>query len=334
MRPRRAAAVVLLAAALAGAGGEVLVPYRGFVAPVDLEIPAGADAAQVSTRLGEAGVIRSPAIFRMMIRLSGTARRLQAGEYRFQEAASALGVLRRLLRGDVLLHRVTIPEGLRREETIAILVAAGLGDEAALEAAARDPAPIADLDPRAPDLEGYLFPDTYHLPRGAPPRVLLATMVDRFREVFGPAERRRAAELRLSVREAVTLASLVEKEAALADERPLVAAVFHNRLRRGMLLQCDPTVIYALVRRGGYDGRLTREALRVDSPYNTYLHAGLPPGPIASPGAAALRATLHPADAGYLYFVARNDGSHHFSTGLQEHERAVDRYQRSGRASR
>ena len=197
--------------------------------------------------------------------------------------------------------------------------------------ASSEPEGIQDLDPQADDLEGYLFPDTYQFPAGLPEVEMLGEMVARFREVFGPVERARAAELDLSVREVITLASLVEEETAEPEERSVVSSVFHNRLARGMLMQCDPTVIYALRREGIYEGRLTRSNLRFDSPYNTYLYPGLPPGPIASPGGEAIQAALRPSDTEFLFFVSMNDGTHHFSTNLGDHRRAVNRYQRRGR---
>lgn len=321
--------MALLVASGVGLLGSLLVPYAAFPGGgVTLEIPPGASAADVGQRLAELGVIRSPWVFRAWVRISGTARRLQAGEYRFERPTSTLDVHRMLLAGQVVLHRVTIPEGLRIPEVVEALVGAGFAEAPSLLIAASDPSPIADLDPDAQDLEGYLFPDTYQFARGTSARAIVAGMVQRFREVFGPREVRQASRLGLTVREVVTLASLIEKETAVPEERPLVASVFHNRLDRGMLLQCDPTVIYGLLREGLYRGRLTRAGLRHDSPYNTYLHPGLPPGPIASPGADSLRAALFPAETRLLYFVSRNDGTHEFSEDLDAHRRAVQRYQR------
>ena len=326
--------VVLLT--VVGLAGLVLVfllaPYRGYAgAEVIVNIPQGASASQVAALLGNAGLIRSPAMFRWVVRLRGSAGRLQAGEYRFAEPAGPLAVHGRLVRGGVLLHRITLPEGLRMEEIFDLLVDAGLGDREKLREAAVDPGLRELSGSGAPDLEGYLYPDTYQFPRALSARDTLRRMVLQFLQVVGPAERARAAELGLSVHELVTLASLVEEETGAPEERAMVASVFHNRLRRRMPLQCDPTVIYALIRAGDYGGRLTRRGLAVDSPYNTYLHRGLPPGPISSPGAESIRAVLQPAETGYLYFVSRNDGTHKFSARLQEHERAVDEYQRRRR---
>jgi len=195
-----------------------------------------------------------------------------------------------------------------------------------LKAAAREEL-IRDIDPQAPDLEGYLFPDTYTLPRRTTAAELVDRMVDRFEKALTPEIRAKAAARGLSVRQLVTLAALVEKETAKPEERPLVAAVYANRIKIGMGLQCDPTVIYALERAGRYTGNLTRADLQFDSPYNTYRYAGLPPGPIAAPGQASLEAAAEPADVPYLYFVSRNDGSHVFATTLDEHNRNVHEWQ-------
>jgi len=220
----------------------------------------------------------------------------------------------------------------------AIFESHGLGPAAAFKDAARNAALVHAIDPDARDLEGYLFPETYALPRQADATKLVSQMVARFEHVFTPELRDAAKAHRLTVRQAVTLASIVEKETARSDERPLVAAVYTTRLRIGMPLQCDPTVIYALTKAGRYDGNIHKADLSFDSPYNTYRYPGLPPGPIASPGRASLEAAVNPADADFLYFVSRNDGSHVFAHTLEEHNRNVQKYQveyfRSGRANR
>jgi UPF0755 protein len=222
---------------------------------------------------------------------------------------------------------VTFPEGTALDEMARLAAIKGIPAEAFL-AAARNPAPIHDLDPDATDLEGYLFPDTYDIPRGAEPAAqLVARMVKRFRAVIAP-ELPALAQSGRTLRQVVTLASIVETETARPDERPRVAAVFLNRLQKKMPLQTDPTIIYALRRAGTYDGNIRREDLDVDSPYNTYRRPGLPPGPIASPGRASLLAALHPLTTRELYFVSRNDGTHQFSENLAEHEHWVDVYQR------
>jgi UPF0755 protein len=204
---------------------------------------------------------------------------------------------------------------------------AGLGPASAFEAAAKNTDLARSFDPDARSLEGYLFPDTYPFPRTTDASVVVKTMATRFGAAFDADLRADAERLGLSLREATTLASLVEKETAVPSERPLVAAVFHNRLNVGMRLQCDPTVIYALMRAGRWDGNIRKDDLQLDSPFNTYLYAGLPPGPIASPGRSSLEAAVRPAEVPYLYFVSRNDGSHVFATTYAEHSRNVQQWQ-------
>ena len=241
---------------------------------------------------------------------------------------SALEVIDKIAQGKVHLRPITFPEGLTISAMALIFGQSSFGTTAAFLEASRRVEMIVALDPEASSLEGYLFPDTYSLPRTATADDLAETMVARFKVVFGESLRRQAAETGLSVPEVVTLASLVERETALAEERPLIAAVFRNRLSMGMALQCDPTVIYALDRAGLYDGNLTRANLTFDSRYNTYRYSGLPPGPIAAPGLPSLEAAVQPADVGYLYFVSRNDGSHVCASSLREHNRNVREYQR------
>ena len=302
-------------------------PYRGYAAAEQfVEVRAGAGPAAIGRRLVDAGVVRDSWDFRVALWRAGAARRLKAGEYRFAEPMTVGEVVRTLARGDVYLRAVTFPEGLTIREMARVFAASGLGTAAAFLEAARDASLVRDLDPDATTLEGYLFPETYRLSRGAGAEELVRMMVARFRHVFSPLESA-AAERGLTVRQAVTLASIVEKETAHAEERPMVAGVYVQRLKIGMALQCDPTVIYALERAGRYDGNLTREDLAFDSPYNTYRYPGLPPGPIAAPGERSLEAAVHPADEGYLYFVSRNDGTHVFAKTLAEHNRNVAKYQ-------
>ena len=327
------AALVLLALLAAGGAAYVVndrvhAPFQGFPPPEQfVEVPAGAGTRAIADRLVAAGVIRDAITFRAALWLSGNARRLKAGEYRFDHPSTPLDVLGKIARGEVYVVSVTFPEGLTIAEMAKIVEAHGFGPRAAFVAAASDRALVDTIDPAARDLEGYLFPDTYLLPRRTDAAHLVRLMVGRFDKAFTP-ELREAAQARgLSPRQFVTLASIVEKETGRADERPLVAAVYSNRLRLGMLLQCDPTVIYALMQAGTYDGNIRRADLAVDSPYNTYRVAGLPPGPIASPGRSSLEAAAHPADVDFLYFVSRNDGSHEFARTLEEHNRNVQKFQ-------
>lgn len=445
---------VLLVFGLAAAGAaawwawdRVESPYRGFAGDTAMVVvEPGTPSVHILDQLERRGVIADSRLARLYMRLVLRDPPLQAGEYRFEGAAPLPQVLDKLVRGDVVDHAVTIVEGLTLEETAEALANAGFGELDALLAAMRDPAPIADLDPEAQTLEGYLFPSTYRFRRGTTEEEIVDTMVATFRRAWeseiepllaelerdgeaggsrepgrqaagGEAAARGAAQEsartpsgaaaagaadapgaapadpeaagaersarsaagsesvgepagaersarsaagpegagepgagaaadpnarppdepvreptrqrpRRSVRELVTLASLVEKEAKIEGERPQIAAVYANRLEAGMGLYADPTVIFALKQEGRWDGNIRREDLRMDSPYNTYRHAGLPPGPIASPGLASLEAAARPADIGSLYFVSRNDGSHVFADTLAEHNRNVDRWQR------
>jgi UPF0755 protein len=298
-----------------------------------LVVPPGASADAIGRQLREMGLVRHPLVFRLLILARRQGGALQAGTYEFDGPLSLAQIADMLARGEVVRKEVTFPEGKAIEEMADIAEAKGIAAEEFV-AAARDPSLIRDLDPLAGDLEGYLFPDTYDLPAGSDRgAVLVQRMVQRFRDVIAPLQGDLSAQ-GLTLREVVTLASVVEKETAQPFERPRIAAVFRNRLQKRMPLQTDPTVIYALRKAGRWDGNIRKKDLDIDSPYNTYRRAGLPPGPIASPGREAILAALHPADTKDLYFVSRNDGSHHFSETLAEHERAVDRYQRarSGRA--
>jgi UPF0755 protein len=327
---------LLVLAVIAGAGIWVYTtlerPYQGYeTAEQFVEIPPGSSTSAMSHRLAEAGVVRSAVLFRTAVWLRGSGRRLQAGEYRFERPMTPSEVADRIARGDVYVRALTFREGLTIREMADTFETAGFGSRAEFIAASKNAALIRDLDPEARDLEGYLFPDTYTLPRRTTASQLVERMVGRFQKVLAPELRSLAVERGLSVRELVTLASLVEKETAKPEERPIVAGVYTNRLRTGMGLQCDPTVIYALVLAGRYDGNIRKGDLQIDSPYNTYRYAGLPPGPIAAPGEASLHAAAKPADVPYLYFVSRNDGSHVFSATLEEHNRNVNEFQRQRR---
>lgn len=251
---------------------------------------------------------------------------LKAGVYEFEGEQSAADIIEKLVRGDVILKTVTIREGLDRFAIAKLFAAEGLGTEAEWEKITSDPEMIRDIAPEAKSLEGYLFPDTYKFNPGTPARTIATAMVQNFRKNFG-------GELAfittgLDLNETVTLASIVETEARLPQERPLVASVYLNRLQKHMLLGADPTVIYALKLEHRWNGNIRKPDLQIASPYNTYRFPGLPPSPIANPGLASLKAAAAPARSDFLYFVARNDGSHAFSTNLAEHNRNVEKYQR------
>ncbi len=331
---RRAFVLLLLAALISGAGGwwgysKIVEPYRGYTAAeVFVDIPSGSGPARIGERLVAAGVVRNAMTFRAGLLLSGRSRALKAGEYRFDAPMHTLDVIDKIARGDVYKRLLTFREGLTIVEMAQVFEERGFGSAAEFRAAASKASLIADLDPSAGDLEGYLFPETYSLPRDTPATDVVAQMVKGVRGVLTPGMIASAKAIGLNVRQLVTLASLVEKETGAPDERPLVAAVYRNRLRSRMPMQADPTVIYALQKAGNYHGNLTRDHLReLDSPYNTYRYGGLPPGPIASPGKASLAAAATPADVDYLYFVSRNDGTHVFASTLSEHNRNVQTWQ-------
>jgi UPF0755 protein len=292
-----------------------------------VEIPSGTGTVGIAERLEQGGVIRSGLAFEAYRKFKGGT--LKAGEYRFDQAARLGDVYARIARGDVYTKAVTIPEGYNIFDIAQAVQQAGLGSAAEfLAAEQRDTALIEDMSPKAQTLEGFLFPDTYLFSRHATPDQMVAAMVKRFR--------REAAQLGLSaaagstdIERTVTLASLIEKEVNVDAERPLVGGVFENRLGTGMPLATDPSVIYAALLNGRWRGTIYESDLQFDSPYNTYRHAGLPPGPIANPGVAALKAAMHPAETNYLYFVADAQGHSQFSVDLKEHARQVQEYRKA-----
>jgi peptidoglycan lytic transglycosylase G len=329
---RLATLVVLLALAVVAAGWwgwrSLAQPYPGFHGERRVNVEPGTSGLAILATLEREGVIRDARLARVWLLVQGDPP-LQAGEYLFRAPLSTPEALAKVIRGDVVAHRVTVPEGLTLEETADRLVAARLGDRDAFLTLMRDAEPIADLDPRAEDLEGYLFPDSYTFAAATSPRSIVDAMVANFRRRWrNEVSPRLPADGGRTMREVVTLASIVEKEAKAAAERPLIAAVYANRLERGMGLFADPTIIFALKRLGRWDGDIRKADLALDSPYNTYKHAGLPPGPICSSGTGALAAAAAPADVPYLYFVSRNDGTHVFATNLDEHNRNVATWQR------
>jgi UPF0755 protein len=325
---------IVLLVAFAGFGAWLYFalerPYKGYQPEEQfVEIPQGAGTGSIGARLVAAGVVRDTLSFRFELARTGSGRRLQAGEYRFDRPMTVREVVAKIARGDVYLRPITFPEGLTIRQMSELFESKGFGPALEFVAAASDAGPIRHLDAEARDLEGYLFPDTYTLPRRATAAQLIPRMVEGFEKVLTPQLRAQAASRGVSVRELVTLASIVEKETGSAEERPLVSAVCWNRMKAGIRLQVDPTVIYALERAGRYTGNITRDDLQIDSPYNTYRYAGLPPGPIAAPGRASLEAAANPADVPYIYFVSRNDGTHAFASTLDEHNRNVAEFQRN-----
>lgn len=311
--------------------------WKGFPeAEKTVDIAPGTSVPGILHQLEREGILRSRHLGTLAMRLSFQGRALKAGEYRFASAATPAEVLRRIAEGDVVRYRVTVPEGLAAAGIFDLLVAKGFGRREVYHQLFTNVAAFPGVPAEAPSLEGFLFPDTYLLTKGMDePRVLtLMTKELAKRLPAGYEEKARAQGLTLL--SAVTLASLVEKETGVGAERALVSAVYRNRLRKGMLLQCDPTTIYAAKRAGVWNGSITRQNLQLDEPYNTYVRPGLPPGPIASPGLAALEAALEPANVPWLYFVATGDGTaaHRFAESYAEHQRNVALYQKARRAAR
>ncbi len=299
-------------------------PTRAGAPTQIFEARKGRSVGQIAQDLAAAGLISHPRVLALVARYQDVDTRIHSGEYELSASLTPRQVLRRLAAGNVLQVWVTLPEGLTRREIVHIIASSGLSDEADLLRATADPQLVDDLDSQGADLEGYLFPDTYRFPRGATTDAIVRTLVDRFRQVAGEVLTPHLASRGLTLRQAVTLASIVEKETGQRAERPLIAAVFLNRLARGMRLESDPTVIYGIP---NFDGNLTRLHLRTPTPYNTYVIAGLPAGPIANPGAESLAAIATPAEVPYLFFVAKGDGTHQFSETLSDHERAVRKFQ-------
>lgn len=317
--------VFCLILAVVGAGAVwylAATPYAGYDKEVFVDIPPGTSTGSMARILADAGVVRSELNFTVARALSAGAT-LQAGEYRFDRPMTALEVLRKIARGDIFYHVLRIPEGANMFDVANAIEKLGLMKSAEFLKVARDPAPIRDIAPNAPSLEGYLFPSTYRLTRRTSAQQIAREMTGTFRKVW-----KEVGGANTDVNRYVTLASLVEKETGVPSERDTVASVYHNRLDIGMKLDCDPTVIYAALLENRYRGTIYRSDLENPHPYNTYRNRGLPPGPIANPGRESLRAALNPADTKYLFFVAKGDGSgaHVFTEDLTAHNAAVRDY--------
>ncbi len=317
------AGLVCAAGAAAYIAMSLSSPYAGFSRETFVDFPKGTSTRYMAQMLENAGVVRHSWAFLLARALRRNAT-LQAGEYRFTKPESVLDVFDRIARGDIFYYELMVPEGKNMFDIASEAEHLGLFPASRFLEAARNPALIRDLDPEAPTLEGYLFPKTSRLSRHTTPDQLCRTMTDKFREVW------RGLHTGAPVHRIVTLASLVEKEGKLAGERPVIASVFLRRLAIGMKLDCDPTTIYAILLEGNHHRTIFRSDLANGNPYNTYQHAGLPPGPIANPGVASIEAVLHPAQSDYLYFVLRPDGSggHQFSRNLADQQAAIVRYRR------
>jgi UPF0755 protein len=292
-----------------------------------VEISEGTSFKQVASLLAKEGLIVSPFWFRLLGKVQDAERKVKPGEYDLHTAMRPIDILDALIKGKVIQYSILIPEGLTAAQIGKLLSEARVVESAGLSKLVSDREFVKTLGIDAPTLEGYLFPDTYFFPRRAKGEDILKTMAARFRQVYTPELQARATALKMTERQVLTLASIIEKETSQDDERSLVSAVFHNRLKSGVPLQSDPTVIYGIP---NFNGNLTRAHLTTRTPFNTYMNAGLPPGPIANPGQKSIIAALNPAQARYLFFVSKNDGTHQFSVTLEEHNRAVNRYQKRG----
>ena len=333
MRARLTGAILILGIAAISVmlwlNSELSTPYYGALNDETfVEIPRGAKTSEIASLLAGAGIIKNRFAFIGYARWKNLSGRLQAGEYRFTAPATPVQVMERIVHGDVFFVSLTIPEGLTAHETVELIADAHFGRLAQLQAALTHTEWIEDLNPSAQTLEGYLFPETYRFPRRASSEEVIKTMNDQFRARVKKLVKIHPLPRNLSLAQVVTLASLIGKEAKSLEERPLIGSVLVNRLALGMPLACDPTIIYALKLAGKYDGNIRKTDLDIDSPYNTYIHAGLPPGPICNPGEESLRAALAPVKTDYLYFVARNDGTHQFSKDFHAHSLAVSRFQK------
>ena len=278
----------------------------------------------LSVMLYNKGLILHPVKLRLFARFHGYDKHIKAGEYLLSDAMTPEKMLQIMMEGKVLLHRLTIPEGYNLRQIAQAVETAGFGTKADFLKTATDPEFAHSLGIDAQTFEGYLFPDTYYFPIDETQKDIIRTMIKRFREVFTAKYKDRTKAVGMTIHQVITLASIIEKETAIEEERPIISSVFHNRLKRKMRLESDPTVIYGIK---DYNGNITRKDLESPTPYNTYTIRGLPPGPISNCGIKAIEAALYPADTKYLYFVAKKDGTHYFSTNFEEHERAVRKYQ-------
>jgi len=287
-------------------------------------IETGKSLKAISKLLAQKKIVTDDTLFTLLVRYKKTARKIQAGEYSLSSTMTPEQILTTLVQGRVLLHRLTIPEGMNLEQTAHIVESSGFGSKQDFLALAASPQFAEKLQINADTLEGYLFPETYFFRRDTPQRQIIRQMVQRFNEVYTPQWQARTRDLGFSIHEIVILASIIEKETGDSSERPVIASVFHNRLKRGMRLESDPTVIYGIP---DFNGNITRKDLETTTEYNTYRIKGLPKGPIANPGKLSLEAALFPASTDFLFFVSRNDTTHKFSKNYEEHKRAVRRYQ-------
>lgn len=327
--------VLALAVALSLVLFLVRAPYQGYAQEdVVVSIAPRTPSASIFEMLESKGVLRDWRLGIVALKIFHQGKTLKAGEYRFAGPRTPEQVVLSLVAGDVVTYRITVPEGFTADEVFTLFASQGFSTLHDYQALFPRPGELDGLPKEAITLEGFLFPDTYTVTRSMGAREILGAMTRQFARRLPDGFEQKARAQGLTLLQATTLASLVEKETSVAAERPLVAGVYRNRLRKGMLLQCDPTTIYALKRLGAWRGALARSELAVDEPYNTYVWPGLPPGPICNPGIASLRAAIAPANVSFLYFVAAGDGSHLFSADYEEQQQNAARYHKARRAAR
>lgn len=300
------------------------IPYSESEKTVIIDIQPGTGLIKTSGLLKEKDLIKSSFIFKAYAVIIGFDKKIRAGEYELRKNMTPSEILTILAEGKVKLYKIVIPEGYALSQIALIVEESGLSDKKSFMESATDREFIHSLGIKADSIEGYLFPETYLFPKKTSPKKIIKTMVAGLFKIYTPDFFKKSEQMGLSLHETLTLASIIEKETGSADERPIISSVFHNRLKIGMRLETDPTVIYGI---NDFDGNLTRKDLETPTPYNTYIISGLPPGPIASPGESAIKAALYPADTKYLYFVSKNDSTHHFSVNYKEHQNAVRQYQ-------
>ena len=291
---------------------------------VVIDVPQGQSLKTTAALLHEKGIIKNSFKLILIARLKGYDKRLKAGEYLYSAAMSPRRILEIMVKGEVRLHKLTVPEGYNTYQIADLVNQAGFASQIEFIKAATNADLARSMGLEAETFEGYLFPETYFFPKQVSVEIIIATMVQRFWSVFTPPWQDRAKNFGFTVHQIVTLASIIEKETGAPFERPIIASVFHNRLKKSMRLESDPTVIYGIK---NFNGNLTRKDLQTRTPYNTYKIRGLPAGPIANPGRASLEAALYPENTAYIYFVSKKDSTHYFSTNLKEHNFAVKKYQ-------
>ncbi|HMA28958.1 MAG TPA: endolytic transglycosylase MltG [Thermoanaerobaculia bacterium] len=329
-----ALAVVAMAVGIALVSFLLRTPYQGYAGEeVIVTVAPRTPSASVFESLQSKGVLRDWRLGMVALKVLHPGKTLKAGEYRFAGPRTPEQVVLSIVAGDVVTYRITVPEGFTADEIFRLFSSQSFSTMRDFQALFQKPDELEGVPKDAPSLEGFLFPDTYVVTRSMGAREILTAMTRQFVRRLPEGFEQKARAQGMTLLQATTLASLVEKETAVTAERPIVAAVYRNRLRKGMLLQCDPTTIYALKRLGIWRGSLARSELALDEPFNTYVNPGLPPGPICNPGLASLRAAIAPADVSFLYFVAVGDGSHSFSADYEEQQRNASRYRQTRRAA-